>query len=100
MAHGHSVARSRLPPSISEDCHRASLVVTPLRWDGACKALMVDRRTLDFYGAMSISVTAEGLQAKTSRNPNAPRPWSRRDSQRPEPPTAPTRDAIFRRKCA
>jgi competence protein ComEC len=94
MAHGHRVAWSRSPASISEDCHRASLVVTPLRWDGACKALMVDRRTIDRYGAMSISVTAEGLQAKTSRNPDAPRPWSRRDSQRPEPPTAPTRAAI------
>jgi competence protein ComEC len=30
----------------------------------------------------------------SGQNPNAPRPWSRRDSQRPEPPTAPTRDAI------
>jgi competence protein ComEC len=91
MAHGHSVAWSRSPASISEDCQRASLVVTPLRWDGACKALMVDRRTLDRYGSMSISVTAAGLQARTSRNPDAPRPWSRRESQRPEPPTAPTR---------
>ncbi|MCU0884609.1 MAG: ComEC family competence protein [Beijerinckiaceae bacterium] len=93
LAHGHSVAWSRSPVTISEDCDRASLVVTPLRWDGACKALMVDRRTLDRYGSMSISVTVQGLVARTSRNPDAPRAWSRRETVRLDPPPVPARMA-------
>ncbi len=73
------IAWSRDPLTIAEDCGRADLVVTPLRWDGACKALMVDRRTLDRHGAMSVRSTPQGLVAGTGRDPDAPRPWSRRE---------------------
>jgi hypothetical protein len=71
-----------------------ALLVTPLRWDGVRKALMVGNRTLDRYSAMSISIKAAGLKAQTSRNPDAPRPWSRRESQQPEPLTVSTRPVM------
>jgi competence protein ComEC len=77
---GRAIAWSRDPLTIAEDCKRADLVVTPLRWDGACNALMVDRRTLDRYGAISVRSTPTGLVASTGRNPDAPRPWSRREA--------------------
>ncbi|MGL4441583.1 MAG: ComEC/Rec2 family competence protein, partial [Bosea sp. (in: a-proteobacteria)] len=80
---GKSVAWSRDPVSISDDCTRADLVVTPMRWDGACAALMVDRRTLDRFGSISVRSTQQGLVATTSRNPDAPRAWSRKELPRP-----------------
>lgn len=80
---GKTVSWSRDPLTISEDCARADLVVTPLRWDGACAALMVDRRTLDRFGSVSVRSVPGGLVASTSRNPDAPRPWSRKDTSRP-----------------
>ncbi len=79
-----AVAWSRDPATVSEDCDRAGLVVTPLRWDGACKALMIDRRTLDRFGSISVRSTPEGLVARTSRNPDRPRLWSRKA---PSPPS-------------
>ncbi len=74
---GRTVSWSRDPLAISEDCARATLVVTPLAWTGACAALMVDRATLDRFGAISIRATPDGLKARTSRDPDALRPWSR-----------------------
>ncbi len=93
-----AVAWSRDPATVSEDCDRASLVITPLRWDGACKALMIDRRTLDRFGSISVRSTAEGLVARTSRNPDQPRLWTRRTSSPSAasalaPPAAQPRDA-------
>lgn len=81
-----TLAWSRHPETVSEDCGRASVVVTPLRWDGACQALMVDRRTLDRFGAVSIRITDKGLVAHTTRNPDSPRPWTRQE--RILPPSA------------
>jgi hypothetical protein len=46
-----------------------ALLVTPLRWDGVRKALMVGNRTLDRYSAMSISIKAAG-----PKGPNQPEP--------------------------
>jgi competence protein ComEC len=90
---GRTVAWSRDPVAVSEDCGRASLVITPLRWDGACAALMIDRRTLDRYGSMSIRDDDKGFAARTSRRPDAARPWTRREPERPAqtalPPEAP-----------
>lgn len=80
---GKTVSWSRDPLIVSDDCARADLVVTPLRWDGACKALMVDRRTLDRFGSISIRSAPDGLTAITGRNPDAPRAWSRKDTSRP-----------------
>jgi competence protein ComEC len=77
LAGGVTAAWSRDLSAITEDCARATLVVTPLRWDGGCAALMVDQATLDRYGAMSIHLTPSGLQASTSRDPDAQRRWSR-----------------------
>ncbi len=84
-----AVSWSRDPATVSEDCSRAGLVITPLRWDGACKALMIDRRTLDRFGSISVRATPEGLVARTSRNPDAPRPWTRRASPPPAATAAP-----------
>jgi competence protein ComEC len=84
---GKTVAWSRDAVSISEDCRRADLVITPLRWDGVCTALMVDRRTLDRFGSISVRSTPDGLVASTSRNPDAPRAWSRKELPRPMPST-------------
>ncbi|MCX7324941.1 MAG: hypothetical protein NTZ14_11020 [Hyphomicrobiales bacterium] len=50
------------------------MVVTLLGWDGACKALMVDRQTLDRYGSLSVRMTGQGLVASTSRTLGSPRP--------------------------
>jgi competence protein ComEC len=76
---GRAIAWSRDPATVSEDCARADLVVTPLRWDGACAALMVDRRTLDRFGSIAVKSTPGGLVATTSRNPDAPRQWTRKE---------------------
>ncbi len=82
MAGGQSIAWSRDPHAIALDCGRATLVITPLAWRGACAALLVDRDTLDRHGAMAILAEPAGLRAITSQNPDAPRPWTR------SPPTA------------
>lgn len=76
---GKTISWSRDPVTVSDDCERANLVVTPLRWDGACKALMVDRRTLDRFGSISIRSTEGGLIAKTGRRVDAPRAWARQE---------------------
>lgn len=93
---GRSVAWSRQPQALAEDCTRATLVVTPLRWDGACTALMIDRRTLDRFGAISIHAAGDRLTPRTTRNPEAPRLWTRREPSPREggataapPPAAP-----------
>jgi competence protein ComEC len=88
LAGGETVAWSRDPLAVSEDCERATVVVTPLRWDGVCAALMIDRATLDRFGAISVRVTPRGLVAATSRDPDSLRPWSRPEP-RPRAPTAP-----------
>jgi competence protein ComEC len=76
---GQAVAWSRDPPTISEDCHRATLVITPLRWNG-------DHATLDRFGAFSIRATADGLVPRTARDPQARRSWSRRPTTTTLPP--------------
>ena len=85
-----AVAWSRDPATVSEDCNRAQMVITPLRWDGACKALMIDRRTLDRFGSISVRTTPDGLVARTGRNPDAPRLWTRKTSPPPAASTAAT----------
>lgn len=90
---GRAVAWSRDPATIAEDCGRADLVVTPLRWRGACAALLVDRVTLDRFGAISVRDEPGGLRARSAREPEAPRPWTRRTTP-PAPLTAaPQRNA-------
>jgi competence protein ComEC len=94
-ASGRTVAFSRDPSAIAEDCDRATLVVTPLRWRGACKALMVDRGTLDDFGSIAIVDGPGGLSAATSRDPARPKPWHPRPTPRtpssamPDAPTLP-----------
>lgn len=87
LASGQTIAWSRRAQTVAEDCGRATLVVTPLTWRGACAALMIDRTTLDRHGAISIRVTPDGLAARTARDPGVTRPWLR-----PAPP-APDRPA-------
>ncbi len=86
---GRSIAWSRDVRAIAEDCRRAAIVVTPLLWRGACEALMIDRATLDRFGAISIKATAEGFAPRTARNPEIDRPWMRRPAPAPRPAAQP-----------
>jgi competence protein ComEC len=72
---GRTLAWSQMPDTISEDCRRADLVITPRLWRGSCAALMVDRTTLDRHGAMAIHAEPSGLRATTVRGPGSGRPW-------------------------
>lgn len=84
---GQIVAWSRRVDTVAEDCVRADLVVTPLRWRGACAALIADRLTLDRHGALAVTAKPDGLQARATRSPEGARPWMRRDA--PQPVQAP-----------
>jgi competence protein ComEC len=89
LASGRTVAFSRDPAAIAEDCERATLVITPLTWRGACKALMVDRTTLDRFGALAIHDRAEGLVAITSRDAERAKPWQPRARANAQPQMPP-----------
>jgi competence protein ComEC len=79
--------------AVSEDCDKASVVVTPIPWRGQCRALLIDRLALDRLGSATLRWTGQGWRITGARSPeqaegdgSAARPWLRQ----PRPAMAPT----------
>jgi competence protein ComEC len=68
--------------AFEEDCLRADLVITRLRAPAGCAApLILDRRSLEATGAVTLRFARDGFAITPSRSPDEDRPWSR-----PPPP--------------
>jgi competence protein ComEC len=71
--------------AISEDCDKASVVVTPIPWRGQCRALLIDRQALDRLGAATLHWTGTDWRIAGTRAAEptegasgaAARPWMR-----------------------
>jgi competence protein ComEC len=97
--------------AVSEDCDKASVVVTPIPWRGQCRALLIDRQMLDRLGSATLHRTEAGWRisgARTGEQVDRPataplRPWLRQPravaisaapsrQMEPEAITAPTEE--------
>ncbi len=79
LASGHVLSFVKEASALREDCHRADIIVTPLRVDTQCQGpdLILDRNFFDLYGASQISFGTEGEPILTSeRGPMTDRPWA------------------------
>jgi competence protein ComEC len=85
--------------AIAEDCQRADLVVTPLVWRAPCKAELIDRRTLDRLGTLSLTVATDGWTVNGVRSGETDRPWLKKPRteplQRGTAATAPSRPSTW-----
>ena len=78
---GRKVSIVRHPSEVLEECAFADLVILSVRRAGprdrrACRAALIDARSLERTGAISIYLKPDNIQVKPSRNHARNRPWS------------------------
>ncbi|BAI72245.1 ComEC/Rec2-related protein [Azospirillum sp. B510] len=73
---GRSMALSRLPDALDEDCGAADAVVTTAVARGCRADLVIDRWALRHEGAHALTVTADGIKVETVRGVRGDRPWT------------------------
>ena len=62
-----------------DDCARADIIVTPLFAPASCGAeLVVDRRKLETFGAVTLKLAEERIVMRTARAIDEDRPWSKK----------------------
>lgn len=85
LAGGGEVALIWDARAFDEDCRRSALVVTRLQAPEACAdtAAVVDRRSLDATGALSLTRDGDAFQAVAARDPSGARPWAPRRGDAP-----------------
>ncbi|KMO32645.1 competence protein ComEC [Methylobacterium variabile] len=90
VAHGPggvSVALVRDKRAFSEDCARATVVVTRLEAPPGCAATYVlDRKFLAAHGSTTLRFAADGVVVETAKRPGETRPWRPAPVKAPAPP--------------
>jgi competence protein ComEC len=80
------VAVPRGPAALSDDCSRATLIVTPRPTPPGCAATVIDRRALRETGAMALYRRDGNFEVTAARPSTLDRPWARRYPARDAPP--------------
>ena len=83
---GRSIAFARDRLAIVEDCRRADLVITPIPWNGACAAQLIERSALMREGAVALYRRGDGWTRNAAEARTGERPWHR---SRPDTPAMP-----------
>ncbi len=77
------------PDDLEEDCRLAAIIVTPYEAPQTCRAqkqaLVIDRPTVDAYGAIAIYRTGSAFTIAGARDPARNRPWAPRPKEIRDP---------------
>jgi len=76
LADGRLVALSLRPEALSDDCHRAALIVTARAAPSDCAAMVIDQTRLRQHGALALRRTDDGFAITALRPPGVDRPWA------------------------
>ena len=76
MADGAFVALALHSEAISDDCRRATVIVTTRQVAADCLAMVIDRERLRRYGALTLTRRGNGFVLTPVRPRGANRPWS------------------------
>lgn len=74
---GRFVALAMSPEAYADDCRRAAIVVMPGNAPAGCAATVIDRRSRQQTGAVTIRPEAGGFAVTATRPPGYDRPWAR-----------------------
>ena len=78
LADGRYLSLALDSQAFLEDCSRADIIVSPLFAPARCGAeLVIDRRTLEHTGALTLKLDEEKIQMQPARAPDEDRPWSK-----------------------
>lgn len=75
MGDGAIIAVARRHEAFADDCREAAFLITRLEAPPACRAPVIDRRTLATTGALSLRRVDGAWIAEPARAPYADRPW-------------------------
>ena len=81
LATGSIVSVPRTAHALAEDCIMSDLVITNREAPPNCRAVAIDRRTLQASGAMTFKQTDQGWTIKRVIAPGSERPWARSRGQ-------------------
>jgi competence protein ComEC len=92
LSDGKSIAFVTSRMALIEDCRRADLIVTPLRWPSDCATVLADPTRLDQTGAVTIAIRSGSWDYSFARPPGEMRRWQRQRAPMPnaDPPPAGT----------
>ena len=86
LADGRLVAFALSAEAFTEDCGRATVIVTPREAPMACPATVIDRKLARRNGAMALTRAGDGWEIAAARPPGHDRPWARATQQPAEAP--------------
>ena len=70
--------------ALIDDCQRADLIVTPIRWTPDCASVLAEPTRLDQTGAVTIKIKSDGWDFSFARPPGETRRWQRQRAPLPE----------------
>src|ERR1700726_1794181 len=76
LADGGLVALAQKPDALTDDCARASLLVTARQPPPSCRSAVIERGRLQRQGAIALWRTGHGFAAEAVRPRGFDRPWS------------------------
>ena len=85
MADGGLVAQAQRSEALTDDCARASLIVSARQPPTSCGAPVIDRGRLQRQGGLALRRTAGGFSIEAVRAGGADRPWAPITTGGPEP---------------
>jgi len=88
LANGTAIAIARTAEAFSDDCTRASLVVTTRQAPPGCAATVIDRRMLRASGAINLRQEGDFWLLEATRPAGTDRPWGRATTDSIDPTTA------------
>jgi len=75
-AGGGFVAQAQRPEAVTDDCERATLIVTARAAPGDCRASVIDRARLARQGSLALWRRGNGFAVEAARPRGFDRPWS------------------------
>jgi competence protein ComEC len=90
MADGRLVALALQPQALSDDCTRATVIVTSKQAPASCGTLVIDQERLRRQGTLAVHRKGAGFEVTAIRPVGVDRPWSPAVAETPKP-RAPTR---------
>jgi competence protein ComEC len=94
LANGEALAFATSLEALAEDCRRVAIVVTAREAQGACRAHLIDRKSLQTTGALALTGdAARGVTVRATREPGYRRPWTPAPRDEEEGTVAVTRNS-------
>jgi competence protein ComEC len=74
---GRLVSVALAPEAVSEDCARATVVISAREAPAGCAAILIDRNVWRNQGAIALRWAGDRFELSAARPPSYARPWAR-----------------------